>query len=230
MKIKNIAIIPARGGSKRIPRKNIKLFMGKPIMVYSIEAALQSRLFDEVMVSTDDEEIAKLARQHGANVPFMRSAQTAHDYATTADVIREVLDCYKKMGREFDTVSCIYSTAPFISKEILQKAFNKMTKNKWDAIFPVVAFSYPIQRSLHFTPDSYIQMKWPEHINSRSQDLETMYHDAGQFYISTVNAFIKYNDFWGEKTGAIIMEELQVQDLDTETDWKLAEMKFQLLK
>ena len=202
--MKNLAIIPARGGSKRIPRKNIKLFMGKPIIAYSIEAALRSGLFDEVMVSTDDEEIAVVAREYGASVPFMRSAETANDYATTADVICEVLDCYENIGKIFDTVCCIYSTAPFISKDILQQSFHELMVNGWDSIFSLVAFSYPIQRCL--------------------------YHDAGQFYISTVTAFLKYNGFWGEKTGAFIMNELQVQDLDTDTDWKLAEMKFQLLR
>ena len=228
--MKNLAIIPARGGSKRIPRKNIKLFMGKPIIAYFIEAALRSGLFDEVMVSTDDEEIAVVAREYGASVPFMRSAETANDYATTADVICEVLDCYENIGKIFDTVCCIYSTAPFISKDILQQSFHELMVNGWDSIFSLVAFSYPIQRCLYLNSDNYVRMKWSEYVNSRSQDLETMYHDAGQFYISTVTAFLKYNGFWGEKTGAFIMNELQVQDLDTDTDWKLAEMKFQLLR
>ena len=226
--MKNIAIRPARGGSKRIPRKNIKPFMGKPIIAYSIEAALESGLFDEVMVSTDDEEIAMVARQYGAKVPFMRSAETANDYATTADVMLEVLECYKKQRIEYDTLCCIYSTAPFVTASVLKDAYHLLTENHFDSVFTAVAYSYPVQRGLKIE-DGRIRMVWPEYIQSRSQDLEMIYHDAGQFYISKVEPFYQHKDFWGANTGGIILSELEVQDLDTLTDWKLAEMKYQLL-
>lgn len=223
--MKNIAIIPARGGSKRIPRKNIKPFMGKPIIAYSIEAALKSGLFDEVMVSTDDEEIAGVARQYGAKVPFMRTAATANDYATTADVISEVLDMYRGQGMTFDKVCCIYATAPFVTTEHLSEAYQKLSSGRYASVFAAVAFSYPVWRGLSMTDDR-IRMIWPEYRYSRSQDLKPVYHDAGQFYFSTVAAFLQNSGFWGENTGAILLSELEVQDLDTETDWKLAEMKF----
>lgn len=225
--MRNIAIIPARGGSKRIPRKNIKPFMGKPIIAYSIEAALQSGLFDEVMVSTDDEEIAGIAREYGAAVPFMRSAETANDYAGTADVILEVLQMYKEQGREFDTVCCIYSTAPFVTDGRLIEAYSKLT-DEVDSVFTCVAYSYPVQRSLHII-DGKISMLYPEYINSRSQDLEPVYHDAGQFYVARTTSFIQEKTFWGKNTVGLVLSELEVQDLDTLTDWRLAEMKYELL-
>lgn len=224
-----IAIIPARGGSKRIPRKNIKDFLGKPIIAYSIDAALNSGVFDEVMVSTDDEEIAEIARKLGASVPFLRSAETANDYATTADVINEVLDAYAKAGREFETVACIYATAPFVTEERFREAMDLVSSDSFESAFSCVEFSYPVLRSLTVNADGRIAMKWPEYKNSRSQDLEKFYHDAGQFYISKVDSFRKTNGFWGTNTAPIILSELEVQDLDTPTDWKLAEMKYNLL-
>ena len=222
----SVAIIPARGGSKRIPHKNIKDFLGKPIIAYSIEAALKSGLFDEVMVSTDDAEIASVASSFGASVPFMRSAQTSNDYATTADVIREVLDCYLKSGKSFDLFCCLYSTAPFVTQNNLKEAFSKL--EEFDSVFTVVRYSYPIQRSLNVR-DGKVGMNHPQFKDSRSQDLEASYHDAGQFYFAKTDAFLKEKTLWGSNTGALILPELQVQDLDTETDWKLAEMKYKLL-
>lgn len=224
-----IAIIPARGGSKRIPKKNIKDFLGKPIIAYSIDAAQKSGVFDEIMVSTDDEEIADIARKSGASVPFLRSAQTANDYATTADVINEVLDTYAKMGREFDTIACIYATAPFVTKERFQEAMELLRSGSFDSAFSCVEFSYPVLRSLTINGDGRISMKWPEYKNSRSQDLEKFYHDAGQFYFTTTEAFHKSNGFWGDNTAPIVLSELEVQDIDTETDWSLAEMKYSIL-
>lgn len=224
--MKNIAIIPARGGSKRIPRKNIKPFMGKPIIAYSIEAALRSELFDEVMVSTDDEEIAEIARKYGAKVPFMRSAETSNDYAGTADVILEVLKKYKDLGREFDTICCIYSTAPFVTSGKLKEAYSKLTDGI-DFVFTCVAYSYPVQRSLHIV-DGKISMVYPEYVASRSQDLEPIYHDAGQFYVAQVESFVQERTFWGKNTVGLVLSELEVQDLDTLTDWTLAEMKYKL--
>lgn len=225
--MKNIAIIPARGGSKRIPRKNIKPFMGKPIIAYSIEAALQSGLFDEVMVSTDDEEIAEVARQYGAAIPFMRSAETSNDYSGTDDVILEVLKKYEEQGRVFDTVCCIYSTAPFVTSDRLIEAYSKLTGGI-DSVFTCVAYSYPVQRCLHIV-DGRISMVYPEHIDSRSQDLEPIYHDAGQFYVAQTTSFIQEKTFWGKNTAGLVLSELEVQDLDTLTDWALAEMKYELL-
>lgn len=227
--MKNLCIIPARGGSKRIPRKNIKPFMGKPIMAYSIEAALESGIFDEVMVSTDDADFAEVARQYGAKVPFMRSAATANDYATTEDVLIEVLDEYKKQGREFDNLCCLYSTAPFVTSKRLCEAFSNMQQENADAIFTVVAYSYPIQRCLHIV-DGKIGMKWPEYQAARSQDLETVYHDAGQFYFARVPQLRIEKDLWMKNCIPLILPETEVQDLDTLTDWQLAEMKFHLLK
>ena len=227
--MKNLCIIPARGGSKRIPRKNIKPFMRKPIMAYSIEAALESGLFDEVMVSTDDEEFAEVARQYGAQVPFMRSAATASDFASTEDVLIEVLDEYKKLGKEYDNICCLYSTAPFVSAERLREAYYKMIDENVDAVFTVVAYSYPIQRCLHIV-DGKIGMKWPEFQSARSQDLETIYHDAGQFYFGRVSQLRIEKDLWMKNSVPLILPETEVQDLDTMTDWQLAEMKYNLLK
>ena len=225
--MKNIAIIPARGGSKRIPRKNIKPFMSKPIIAYSIEAACQSGLFEEVMVSTDDEEIAEIARQYGANVPFMRSAETSNDYASTADVLFEVLNKYKGQGQEFDTICCIYATAPFVTSGRLAEAYSKLS-DTIDSVFTCVAYSYPVQRSLHIV-DGKISMVHPEYLSARSQDLEPIYHDAGQFYVAKTASFVREKTFWGTNTAGLVLSELEVQDLDTQTDWELAEMKYGLL-
>ena len=227
--MKNICIIPARGGSKRIPRKNIKFFMGKPIMAYSIEAALQSGLFDEVMVSTDDADFAEVAKQYGASVPFLRSEATANDYAGTADVMFEVLDEYKKLGMEFDRFCCLYSTAPFVTPERLRESYD-LINDDIDASFSVVQYSYPIQRSLKKNSKGYIEMNFPQYLGARSQDLEPIYHDAGQFYFVKVKTFIEEKTLWCKRTAPLILSELEVQDLDTLTDWKLAEMKFELLK
>lgn len=223
----NLCIIPARGGSKRIPRKNIRPFLGRPIIAYSIEAALKSGCFAEVMVSTDDEEIAEKASEYGAQIPFMRSAATSNDYATTADVIFEVLDKYMESGNQFDTVTCIYSTAPFVTQARIKEGF-AMLSSEVDSVFTCVEFSYPVQRGLRII-DGKISMVHPEYLNSRTQDLEKMYHDAGQFYIAKVDAFRAAKSFWGKNTAGIILSELEVQDLDTLTDWEIAEMKYKLI-
>lgn len=224
--MRNLCIIPARCGSKRIPRKNIKDFLGKPIIVYSIEAALASKMYDEVMVSTDDEEIATVARKYGASVPFMRSEASANDYATTADVINEVLDCYAQMGKTFDSFTCLYSTAPFVSAGRLKEAYS-MIKDDIYSVFTCVEFSYPIQRALHII-NGKISMLQPQYLKSRSQDLEKTYHDAGQFYVCIIDDFKKTNSLWGTNTAGLVLSEFEVQDLDTLTDWALAEMKYKL--
>lgn len=227
--MKSLCIIPARGGSKRIPRKNIKPFMGKPIIAYSIEAALNSGVFDEVMVSTDDEEIAGVARQFGAAVPFLRSAETSNDYATTVDVLLEVVNKYKEQGKVFDTICCLYSTAPFVTSDRLEEASSKISETI-DACFTIVQYSYPIQRSLRINENDYVEMKFPEHLKSRTQDLDKVYHDAGQFYFVKTDALIQEKTVWCKRTAPLILSEIEVQDLDTLTDWQLAEMKYQLLK
>lgn len=226
--MKNIAIIPARGGSKRIPRKNIKPFMGKPIIAYSIEAALQSGLFDEVMVSTDDEEIAEVARQYGAQVPFLRSAETANDYATMENVIEEVIRTYQLKSMEFDTFCCLFSTAPFLTSESLKKSFTIFQEHSCDSLIPVLRFSYPIQRALHLK-ESFLFMREPEYIHSRSQDLEPMYHDAGLFYWMKIPEFLLKKEILCDQTAMYELSELEVQDIDTEDDWKLAELKYRIL-
>lgn len=226
--MKSLCIIPARGGSKRIPRKNIKPFMGKPIMAYSIEAALKSGIFDEVMVSTDDEEFADVAKKYGASVPFLRSEATANDYATTVDVILEVIDTYKQRGMVFDTICCLYSTAPFVTSERLKEASSKLSDNV-DACFTIVEYSYPIQRSLRINDAGQVEMTYPEHLKSRTQDLEKIYHDAGQFYFVKTETLIEEKTVWCKHTAPLVLSELEVQDLDTLTDWQLAEMKYELL-
>lgn len=223
--MRSLAIIPARGGSKRIPRKNIKLFLGKPIMAYSIEVALDAACFDEVMVSTDDNEIAELAIDKGANVPFLRSASNADDYATTASVILEVLEKYKSKGKEFDYVCCIYPTAPFITKSLLQKGYRKLIENKLDCVFPVLQYSFPIQRSLYLR-DGKIALVYPEHSTTRSQDLEGTYHDSGQFYWLNVKEFLQSKKLWTANTGALLLNEMDAHDIDNVEDWKIAEFKY----
>ena len=229
MSEKAIATITARGGSKRIPKKNIKEFCGKPIIAYSIRAALDSGIFDEVMVSTDSEEIAEIARAYGAKVPFMRSAKTSDDFATTADVLMEVLERYQEMDRTFDVMSCIYPTAPFVTPQKLQRAYDTLTKEQAVMAMPVVAFSYPPQRS-YVLNGNMLEMKWKENYNKRSQDLEKMYHDAGQFYMYQVEAFVRLKGQMTESIVPVIVDEMEVQDIDNESDWKLAELKYQMIK
>lgn len=225
---KRIAIITARGGSKRIPHKNIKLFCGRPIIEYSIQAALQSGMFDTVMVSTDDEQIAQIARAAGAEVPFMRSQETSNDYATTNDVLLEVLNCYEEQGIHFDVGCCIYPTAPFVTAQKLTDAVNKMEQAQANAVQPVVPFSFPPQRGL-FIRGGYVEATNPELYLMRSQDLESVYHDCGQFYVFRIDAFLRNKKILADKVIAMELSELEVQDIDNETDWKLAELKYQMM-
>ncbi|MBP5468022.1 MAG: pseudaminic acid cytidylyltransferase [Candidatus Riflebacteria bacterium] len=222
----NLAIITARGGSKRIPRKNIRNFLGKPIISYSIESALQCGVFDEVMVSTDDDEIAEIAKKYGAKVPFKRSSETSNDTATTTDVILEVLREYKIRGVCFEYACCIYPTAPFITADSLKKGFEQMKESKTQAAIPVVKYSYPIQRALQIDSVGKLSMLYPEYSRSRSQDLTTSYHDAGQFYWFKVSAIKPDMELLKMNASPIIIPETQVQDIDTEEDWILAEMKY----
>lgn len=226
--MKSVAVITARGGSKRIPRKNIKPFLGKPIIEYSIEAALKTGVFNEVMVSTDDEEIAQVAVNAGAKVPFLRSEQTSDDFATTADVLLEVIDSYERIGTSFDKVCCIYPTAPFVTANALKTAMMLLEQEKCDCVIPVVKFSFPPQRGV-VIKDGKVVPKWPENMSKRSQDLEPFYHDCGQFYCLDVESFKKQKKIWMDNVVPFIQDEINVQDIDTAEDWKIAEMKYQIL-
>ncbi|MDL2301545.1 pseudaminic acid cytidylyltransferase [Lachnospiraceae bacterium OttesenSCG-928-D06] len=226
--MKTIAIITARGGSKRIPKKNIKEFCGKPIISYSIEAAKGCGLFDTVMVSTDDEEIALIAREYGAEVPFFRSEKTSNDYATTNDVLLEVLKEYEERGEHFDIACCIYPTAPFITAAKLSDAMKKLEESTADTLIPVVAFSYPPQRAM-VVKEERLFFRHPEYLDSRSQDLEPHYHDVGQFYLFRVEAFQKNRKLMIGDIVPYIVSEMEVQDIDHPTDWEIAEIKYRML-
>lgn len=226
--MRRIAIITARGGSKRIPRKNIKEFCGKPILAYSIEAALASGMFDTVMVSTDDEEIAGIARHYGAEVPFLRSEATANDYATTNDVLAEVLAEYEKAGEHFDVACCIYPTAPFVTAEKLRDAVEQLEESSADTLIPVVAFSYPPQRAM-VVENGRLVFKYPEYLDSRSQDLQPHYHDVGQFYVFRTEGFARNGKLMVGDILPMVISELEVQDIDNLTDWRIAEMKYRLM-
>lgn len=220
-----VAIITARGGSKRIPRKNIKEFMGKPMIAYAIGAALDSKMFDEVMVSTDDDEIASTAVKYGARVPFMRSEKTANDFATTSDVLNEVVEMYRKQGKTFDTICCLYPCVPFLTGNILRQAYDKFSRTDCESLTPVVKFSYPIQRAFRVNENGYLEYREPENARTRSQDLEPMYHDVGMFY------FMKNSVFDGgrNRTAFFEMDESCIQDIDTPEDWKMAELKYKVM-
>lgn len=226
--MKKIAIITARGGSKRIPRKNIRDFLGKPILAYSIEAAVESGVFDKVMVSTDDEEIASVAKRYGAEVPFYRSEATSGDYATTNDVLLEVLQEYEKRGEIFDVGCCIYPTAPFVTGEKLLDAVQRLEQSDADTLIPVVRFSYPPQRALVIKEERLV-FEYPQYLDARSQDLTPHYHDVGQFYLFRVPAFQINHKLMVGNILPYIVSELEVQDIDNETDWEIAELKYQYM-
>ncbi|MCI9046369.1 MAG: pseudaminic acid cytidylyltransferase [Hungatella sp.] len=225
--MKAIAIITARGGSKRIPKKNLRDFCGKPIIAYSIEAAIESEMFEEVMVSTDSVEIASIAEEYGAKVPFLRSAETSDDFATTSDVIKEVLSRYEQFSQKFDLFCCIYPTAPFVTAGKLKNAIAKINSSDATALIPVVQFSFPPQRAM-IIENEKIRYMYPEFERIRSQDLQPIYHDCGQFYICKVDAFKESGSIITKKTIAFIMPEEEVQDIDNISDWILAEEKYRL--
>ncbi len=219
----NIAIIPARGGSKRIPKKNIKEFLGKPIIAYSIETALKSELFDEVMVSTDDEEISEIAKKFGATVPFFRRKSTADDFATLNDVFIEVKQQYQNFGRLFDVIGLILPTAPLLNADLLKMGYDFLNSSTFDSVRPVVKFDYPIQRAVKLV-NGKVSFFYPEFYRTRSQDLEPAYHDVGMFY------FIRGNcELSGDNKGAFEINVKFAQDIDDEDDWKMAEMKYKTL-
>ncbi len=226
----SLCIIPARGGSKRIPRKNIRPFLGRPILARVVETALASGCFDEVMVSTDDDEIATIAEEAGAKVPFRRSPETANDHAGTFEVIDEVLKTYAAAGRSFETCCCLYATAVLTRPGQLREGKERLVDAPdLMAVLPVIAFGYPIQRAVRIS-DERLHMFQPEHYPSRSQDLEKAYHDAGQWYWLRPALLSASKPLLGPHSAPVIVPEMDAQDIDNEEDWHLAEVKFQLRK
>lgn len=221
-----LAVIPARGGSKRIPRKNIKMFCGKPMIAWSIEAALQSGCFDKVVVSTDDEEIAEVARHYGASVPFMRPAELSDDYTGTIPVIRQAIEWCKANGFDARQVCCVYATAPFVDPEDLRRGLNILEQEGSQYAFSVTSYASPIQRAIHLTEAGRVEMFNDELFNTRSQDLEESYHDAGQFYWGLASAWLEGKMIFSLESSAVMLPRHRVQDIDTPEDWVRAEWLF----
>lgn len=224
-----LAVIPARGGSKRIPHKNIKPFCGKPMIAWSIDAALQSGCFDQVVVSTDDAEIAKVARQYGAQVPFMRPAELSDDHTGTTAVIAHAIDWFTAQGQTAEQVCCLYATAPFVSADDLRRGLAVLTETGSDYAFSVTSYAFPIQRAIRITPAGRVGMFSPEHFNTRSQDLEEAYHDAGQFYWGRADAWLQGQMIFSPAAAPVMLPRHRVQDIDTPEDWARAEWMFKAL-
>jgi pseudaminic acid cytidylyltransferase len=228
--INTVAIIPARGGSKRIPRKNIRSFASRPIIAYSIDAAKEAGCFSDVIISTEDQEIADVARSCGATVPFMRSRNLADDASGISEVLKEVVGNYEIWAkRSIDFICCILPTAPFVLAKNIFDGYRLISDNEINAVISVTQYSYPIQRALNAN-GRYISMIWPENYNKRSQDFEPSYHDAGQFYWIRKSALFEYNRIFVPQTAFVCIEECRSQDIDTEEDWKYAELKWAILK
>jgi pseudaminic acid cytidylyltransferase len=225
----NVAIIIARGGSKRIPKKNVKDFLGKPIIIYSIEAAIESELFDEVMVSTDDIEIADIAKKSGASVPFYRSFENSDDFATTSDVLIEVLNKYISLGVRFKYCCCIYPTAPFVTSTKLIKSFELIKTNNAYSVIPICEYSFPILRTFG-VENNRVFYHYPEYERTRSQDLPLSYHDCGQFYFLDVEKFLHKKSLVDRESLGLIVPQIECQDIDTLEDWDIAELKFNYIK
>lgn len=225
----NIAIIPARGGSKRIPRKNIKLFHGKPMIAYSIEAAKQSGCFDKIIVSTDDQEIAEVALQYGAEVPFLRPKEISDDYATTMDVIQHAMQWYESQNVEIGLLCCIYATAPFILSSDLSQGLEVVSADGVEFVFSATSFAFPIQRAITLNENGRVKMFQPEHLIARSQDLKEAYHDAGQFYWGKKSAFKEGKVIFSEHSKVILIPRKRAQDIDTPEDWEMAEALYSVL-
>ncbi len=225
----NICVIPARGGSKRIPRKNIKEFNGKPIIAYSIEAAIKAQCFDEVIVSTDDEEISAIAESYGAQVPFIRPTNLANDHATTIPVIKHTINWMESKNYIIDNVCCLYATAPFIQAKLIEKAYEQLIDTDASYCFSVTSFPFPIQRAIKIVTNNRVKMFYPKNFNSRSQDLEESYHDAGQFYWGNAQAYKDELPFFTEKSSPYILPRYLVQDIDSNEDWVRAEVMYQVL-
>ena len=225
----SICIIPARGGSKRIPKKNIKIFNGKPIIAYSIEAAIDSKCFDQVIVSTDDKEIAEIAKQYGANVPFLRSKELSDDITGTMDVTNNAINWYiKNITKNPAYVCCLYATASLLTSDILRQAYQQLLNSNKDYCFSVTTFPFPIQRALRIKDDN-ITMFQPKYLMTRSQDLEEAYHDAGQFYWGKTEAFLNKLSMFSHNAKPFILPRYLVQDIDTLEDWQMAEYMHQVI-
>ena len=228
MKRKALAIIVARGGSKRIPHKNIRPFLGRPLIEYSIEAAIKSDLFSRILVSTDDDKISSISIQAGAEVPFKRSEKNSDDFSTTNDVVKEVLTKLAEDNEFYDDICCLYPTAPFVNDEKLRQSYELFLSTDSDAVIPVTAFSFPIQRAFKIS-NEYLTWVYPEHMSTRSQDLEPCYHDAGQFYWFKNEYFQNSGQIFSNKTTPFILEGKEVQDIDTLDDWEIAQAKYKAL-
>ena len=226
----NVAVIPARGGSKRIPNKNIKLFAGKPIIAYSIEAAKHAGIFDRIVVSTDSEHIAQVARRFGAEVPFLRPAELSDDHTPTAPVVAHTLHWLAASGCPAEHVCCIYATAPFVQPEYVTEGYHLLTAQQVSSVFSVTSFPFPIFRALKMAEDGHMAMFWPEYELTRSNDLPAAYHDAGQFYWLTCEAFLQDKKMYGRDALPVILPRYLVQDIDTPEDWETAEQMFQALQ
>jgi pseudaminic acid cytidylyltransferase len=227
--VDKLCIIPARGGSKRIPKKNIRSFHGKPMIAYAIESAQKSQLFDRIIVSTDDAEIAKIATDYGAEVPFLRSSKNADDYSTTSDVLMEVINNWSDNNELPDWMCCLYPTTPLLFPSDLSNAFELYQSTDSDVVLSAVAFDFPIQRAFELQENNHVRLREPEAISKRSQDLEPTYHDAGAFYFFNTKRFLQSNSLWSGKVTAIPLPAERVQDIDNPSDWDLAEYKYQLL-
>lgn len=225
-----VAIIPARGGSKRIPRKNIKPFCGKPMIAWSIEAALRSACFDQVIVSTDDAEIAEVARQFGASVPFMRPAELSDDHTGTIPVIRHAIEWFNAQGKTVEQACCLYATAPFVSAEDIRRGLDVLQGRDCDYAFSVTSYAFPIQRAIRITEQGGVEMFNPEHFNTRSQDLEEAYHDAGQFYWGRAEAWREGRMIFSPNSIPVILPRHRVQDIDIAEDWVRAEWMFKAMQ
>jgi pseudaminic acid cytidylyltransferase len=225
-----LAVIPARGGSKRIPRKNIKLFCGQPMIAWSIEAAQQSGCFDKIVVSTDDAEIAEVARQYGAQVPFMRPAALSDDHTGTTAVMAHAIDWLSEQGQLPTQVCCLYATAPFVSADDLRRGLAVLIETGSDYAFSVTSYAFPIQRAIRLNATGRVEMFNPEHFNTRSQDLEEVYHDAGQFYWGSADAWLQGQMIFSPAATPVVLSRHRVQDIDTPEDWLMAEYLFQALK
>ena len=222
----NVAVIPARGGSKRIPRKNIKDFCGKPLIAYSIKTAVNTGIFDDIIVSTDNKEIADVAKEYGAKVPFIRPNALSGDFSTTGDVMVHAMKWIQKNIDSISVVCCIYATAPFIQKEDLLNAYEVFKTNKWSYVFSATTFPFPIQRAIKRLDNGGITMFQPEHFETRSQDHEEAYHDAGQFYFGKPEAWLNNEKIFESKSEVVVLPKWRVQDIDTYEDWISAEYLF----
>ena len=225
-----LCIIPARGGSKRIPKKNIRFFCGKPIIQWSIEAALESKCFDKVIVSTDSEEIANISKRIGAEVPFIRPKSLSDDYTATAPVINHALEFINQKHGNVEYVCCIYATAPFVEPAYIKDGLKKIIDTNANFSFSVTSFPFPIQRAIKLTQDNKSQMFFPENLNKRSQDLEDSFHYAGQFYWGKSSAWLEGKRMFDDNSIPIIIPRYKVQDIDSEEDWQRAELMFKAIK